>query len=139
MEATGARPPGRIVTHADYVRLTRLLREGAPALPAAAEVQRTLREGTLLASGCVAPGVVTIGAQVFLVPGSDEAAMQVTVVDPQDADSARGRVSVLSPLGASLFGLSVGQTANWRAFGREHSARILSVLARPAGEPRLAR
>lgn len=132
MESIVPRPPGRIVTHTDYVHLTRLLREGGPELPGATEVQRALRESALLASSSVAPGVVTMGAQVFLVCGADEPPSQVTLVYPQHADDARGRISVLSPLGASLFGLSVGETVSWRALGRVHSARILSVLAKHA-------
>ena len=132
MQSFVPRPPGRIVTQTDYVHLTRLLREGGPELPGAREVELALREGVLLASSSVAPGVVTMGAQVFLVGDAEEPPTQVTLVYPQDADSASGRISVLSPLGAGLFGLSVGETASWRAFGRVHSARIVSVLAKHA-------
>jgi regulator of nucleoside diphosphate kinase len=96
------------------------------------DVQRLLQESMLLASSSVAPGVVTMGAQVFLVGDADEPPTQVTLVDPQSEDAARGRISVLSPLGSSLLGLSVGQSVNWRSFGRVRTARILSVLARPA-------
>jgi regulator of nucleoside diphosphate kinase len=132
MQANVPRPPGRIVTQSDYVDLKRLLREAAPAPAAGAEIQRVLDESTLLASNCVAPGVVGMGAQVFLVSDSDEPPRHVTLVYPQDEDAARGRISVLSPLGAGLLGLSVGATVNWRSFGRIHSARIFSVLARRA-------
>ena len=132
MQVNVPRPPGRIVTRSDYVHLSRLLREGGPALAGGPDVQRVLQESTLLASSCVAPGVVTRGAQVFLVSDPDEAPAHVTLVDPQCEDPARGRISVLSPLGSSLLGLSVGQSVHWRSFGRVRAARILSVLARPA-------
>jgi regulator of nucleoside diphosphate kinase len=132
MQANVPRPPGRIVTQSDYVDLKRLLREAGPALATGVDVQRVLQESTLLASGSVAPGVVTMGAQVFLVPDSDDTPAQLTLVYPHAEDAARGRISVLSPLGAKLLGLSVGETVNWRSFGRVHTARILSVLPRPA-------
>ena len=132
MESKVPRPTGRILTRPDYVQLSRLVRDGDPALAGVDDVQRLLQESMLLASSSVAPGVVTMGAQVFLVGDADEPPTQVTLVDPQSEDAARGRISVLSPLGSSLLGLSVGQTVNWRSFGRVRTARILSVLARPA-------
>jgi regulator of nucleoside diphosphate kinase len=132
MESKVPRPAGRILTRPDYVQLSRLVRDGDPALAGVDDVQRLLQESMLLASSSVAPGVVTMGAQVFLVGDADEPPTQVTLVDPQSEDAARGRISVLSPLGSSLLGLSVGQSVNWRSFGRVRTARILSVLARPA-------
>ena len=132
MEANVQRPPGRIVTRSDYVELKRLLHEGGPALAGGFDVQRVLQDSTLLASSCVAPGVVTMGAQVFLVPDSHELPTHVTLVYPHAEDPARGRISVLSPLGSNLLGRSVGQTVNWRSFGRMCAAQILSVLRKPA-------
>jgi regulator of nucleoside diphosphate kinase len=131
MESKVPRPTGRILTRPDYVQLSRLVRDGDPGLAGVDDVQRLLQESMLLASSSVAPGVVTMGAQVFLVGDADEPPTQVTLVDPQSEDAARGRISVLSPLGSSLLGLSVGQSVNWRSFGRVRTARILSVLARP--------
>jgi regulator of nucleoside diphosphate kinase len=37
----------------------------------------------------------------------------VTIVYPGDADESAGRISVLSPLGTALLGLSVGQAIDW--------------------------
>jgi regulator of nucleoside diphosphate kinase len=52
----------------------------------------------------------------------------VTLVFPGDADILAGRVSILTPVGAALIGLSVGQTMKWRSLdGRVHRLRVLEV------------
>jgi regulator of nucleoside diphosphate kinase len=50
----------------------------------------------------------------------------VQIVYPQDADISKDRVSVLTPFGATLIGLSVGQSMTWR--GRDGKARSLTIL-----------
>ena len=52
---------------------------------------------------------------------------QVTLVYPVDADIARGRISVLTPVGTALIGLRVGQSITWR--DRAHKRHMLTVLA----------
>ena len=53
---------------------------------------------------------------------------RVTLVFPQDADIAQGKVSVLTPVGAALIGLSVGQSIDWRGRdGRVHRLTVASV------------
>jgi len=53
---------------------------------------------------------------------------RVTLVYPNEADVAVGRISVLTPIGAALIGLSVSQTMEWETPGGERrSLTILSV------------
>ena len=55
---------------------------------------------------------------------------KATLVFPREADSKSGRVSVLSPIGAALIGLSPNQSMRWRGYdGRPHGLRVLSVEA----------
>jgi regulator of nucleoside diphosphate kinase len=50
------------------------------------------------------------------------------LVDPHDADFSSGRISVLTPVGAMLLGLSVGQTMDWTGDdGRAHRVTIEQV------------
>ena len=51
---------------------------------------------------------------------------EVRVVYPRDADPAAGRISVLTPVGAALIGLSAGQSMGWR--DRRGYAKTLTVL-----------
>ena len=111
------------------------LRASAVQISLIVENAILLAAGTLVDSDPVAPGVVTMNAQVVLRAGPQEEYCRLTLCYPVDADPARGHISVLSPLGSSVLGLCAGQTATWRAFGRVHAARILAVLA-PLRQPR---
>ena len=58
------------------------------------------------------------------------------LVEPHHADFSNGRISVLTPVGAMLLGLSQGQTMEWTgADGRSHRVTVEQVrksLAQPA-------
>lgn len=69
----------------------------------------------------------------------------VTLVFPGEENIAAGRVSILTPIGVALIGLSVGDTIEWRTLGG--SARQLTVtrleprgmgVVAPHGEARAA-
>jgi regulator of nucleoside diphosphate kinase len=52
----------------------------------------------------------------------------VTLVLPGGADIAEGKVSVLTPIGAALIGLSTGQSIDWTARdGRTHRLTVEHV------------
>jgi regulator of nucleoside diphosphate kinase len=76
----------------------------------------------------------TVG-MLSIVEFVDEAhnqARRVTLVYPSDADIALGRVSILTPVGAGLIGLSPGQTIDWPdRDGQKRTLRILSVARGP--------
>ena len=72
--------------------------------------------------------VVALGSEVeFLDEGTGQS-RRVTIVLPAHADIEAGRISILTPAGAGLIGLSVGQAIDWPdAAGRERRLKILSV------------
>ena len=61
---------------------------------------------------------------------------EVTLVYPGEADISAGRISVLTPIGAALIGLSSGQSIDWRARdGRVHRLVVQSVgVPEPGGQ-----
>ena len=77
-------------------------------------------------------GVVTLGAEVDFL---DEKSMQkrtVRLVMPGEANIALGRISILTPIGAALYGLSAGQAIQWPDLvGQERQIRILAVRSAP--------
>ncbi|KTE17714.1 nucleoside diphosphate kinase regulator [Sphingopyxis sp. H115] len=76
----------------------------------------------------IAPDVVTMGSSVTFVDEKSGAKRTVRLVYPADADIAEGRMSILTPVGAGLIGLSVGQSINWPDRGGiEHCLTIISV------------
>ena len=50
-----------------------------------------------------------------------------SIVAPEDADIERRRISVLTPVGAALLGLTVGQQISWEM--PDKRAAVLEVLA----------
>jgi regulator of nucleoside diphosphate kinase len=71
---------------------------------------------------------VTIGSEVEFVDESSGNSRRVRIVMPAEADIEAGRISVLTPIGAGLIGLTTGQAIDWPDLeGREHRIRILDV------------
>lgn len=70
----------------------------------------------------------------------------ITLVFPGDADISAGKVSVLTPIGTALLGLSAGQSTTWIDHdSRKHDVIVLSVGPAPpasshqgSGDPRHA-
>jgi len=53
----------------------------------------------------------------------------VTLVYPEEADVEAGKISVLTPIGAALIGLSAGQTIEFRIpGGRWRSLTLLKAI-----------
>lgn len=80
----------------------------------------------------IPPGTVRMGSSVvFRTNGAGE--RRVVLVLPGEADIDAGRISVMTPIGAALIGLSSGQSIQWRARdGREQELTIVEVD--PSGE-----
>jgi regulator of nucleoside diphosphate kinase len=72
--------------------------------------------------------VVTMGSSVTFLDEKSGAERTVRLVYPAEADIAAGRMSILTPVGAGLIGLSVGQSINWPdRGGTEHRLTIIAV------------
>jgi regulator of nucleoside diphosphate kinase len=120
----------RTLTQLDYVRLTRLA--SLSHRDAYQAVQELLENSDLVASTAVPATVVTMYTQVLLQEDAGTAPYKVTPCYPDDAEPSQGFISVLSPLGANLLGLQVGDIARWPTpSGRERTARILDILFQP--------
>ena len=72
--------------------------------------------------------VVTMNATVAFVDEASGATRTVQLVMPAEADIAQDRISILTPVGAGLIGLSEGQSIVWPdRDGRERTLTIVSV------------
>ena len=81
---------------------------------------------TVVPSGEMPADIVNIGSEVAFRDETTGRERTVTVVMPPDADIARGRVSVLTPIGAALIGLRTGASISWET--RDGEERRLTVL-----------
>ena len=126
----------RTLTQIDHVRLTRLMTRAKAANDRAAsfdQLEELLGQSDPVASPAVPANVVTMYSQVLLARAGESAPYyKVTLCYPQDAEPSRGFVSVLSPLGTSLLGLRVGDTAQWFSpHGEPKSALVMAILFQP--------
>jgi regulator of nucleoside diphosphate kinase len=125
-------PIERTLTQTDYVRLTRLLAQQRASLAGVEAMQEMLDTSDVVGSPSVPATVVTMYSQVLLEDALQPSApYKLTLCYPDDAEPASGFISVLSPVGAALLGLRVGETARWNTPGGPGAARILSVLFQP--------
>jgi regulator of nucleoside diphosphate kinase len=117
----------------DLARLEQLL--DSPALrrlPAAQALGAELERANVLPADQLPADVVTMNGSVTCVDEVSGEHHHFTLVYPQDADVATGRVSVLAPVGSALLGLSVGQAIDWQApGGRALKLRVTAVVPPP--------
>lgn len=78
--------------------------------------------------------VVTIGSEVTYRDMTTGRLQTVVVAYPEDADIARQRISVLTPVGVALLGLDPGAAISWTT--REDETRQLEVVAVRPPAPR---
>ena len=88
----------------------------------ACEVDRA----SVVPDDCDLRGVVRMGSQVRYCDDRTGDVRDVVLVYPHEADIALKRISVLTPVGAALIGLSVGQAIKFQTPG--HQQRSLTVL-----------
>ncbi|HTG63689.1 MAG TPA: nucleoside diphosphate kinase regulator [Sphingomicrobium sp.] len=84
-------------------------------------------------------GVITLGAEVDFVDEKSRQKRTVRLVLPGEANIALGRISILTPVGAALYGLSAGQSIDWPDLsGQERRIRITAVRQPSGPEPAAA-
>ena len=116
--------PNIVLSAEDHRRLSNLLAVQRHRFPEAAfALQAELDRAQIV---LMAPSeVVQMGSTVEF--RSDVAPQRpLTLVFPQEADISAGRISILTPIGAALIGLSPGQSIDWEA--RDGAMRELVVV-----------
>jgi regulator of nucleoside diphosphate kinase len=82
------------------------------------------------------PNAVTLGSEVDFVDEGTSQMRTVELVLPARANIAVGRISILTPMGAALYGLTAGQAIDWPDLdGKERRIRILRVRQPSFDEP----
>ena len=76
--------------------------------------------------------VVTLGSEVEFRDDITGTSRRVRLVLPHEADIGAGRISVMTPVGAGLIGMSVGREISWPCpDGRPRILKILEVKQQP--------
>lgn len=126
------RKPPVYVTDIDYERLSRFAASGDTL--GARLLGDELARATVLTEKALRRPVVRLHSIVEFADLMTGRTRTVQVVPPDEADIDLNRLSVLSPVGASLIGLPAGESIGLRTEdGRTHVLRVISV--EPAREP----
>ncbi|MGF9566809.1 nucleoside diphosphate kinase regulator [Neorhizobium sp. BT27B] len=124
------RKPAIVVTRYDHERLSRLAESHAARHPKVSdELLAELDRARIVEDGKIGVAVIRMGSTLRFTSdlGQDRT---VTLVFPGEADIAAGKVSVLTPIGAALIGLSAGQSIGWTARdGQVHRLTVEAVEA----------
>lgn len=86
-----------------------------------------LNRATVVDASAVSKTLVTLNAQVRIRDLESDEIEEYTVTMPEDADPAKSRISILSPIGTGLLGYSVGDEVSWETPGGSRVLRIESV------------
>ena len=125
----------RVITELDHARLSKLLvaqEQSNPTSAALEPLQDLLTDANVVPSREVRDDIVTLYAQLMVQLPNSEQPSKIVLCYPADANPPEGLVSVLSPMGLALVGLSLGQTAQWRGpTGQTLSARVETILFQP--------
>lgn len=126
------RRPKIAISRTDFERLTKLATTLADRNPRAAdEMFAELDRARVVSDGWMREDIVQMGSTVQYRSTMGDT-RTVTLVFPGEADISEGKVSVLTPIGTALLGLSVGQSMTWATRdGREHELSVISVRQTP--------
>lgn len=129
--------PTITLTRSVYERLSALAAAVADHQPDVAEyLERELDRARVVADGALPAAAVTIGSRVSFLNCETNQRHSVTLVWPSEEDSTRHRLSVMTPVGAALVGLSVGQSIAWQSrTGVWRSLRVEEVGTGDAEQP----
>jgi regulator of nucleoside diphosphate kinase len=118
-----------IITNTDLQRLLPVLDHHDT--PASESLETELHRAVIVDQEAVPADVVTMNSEVVYEDCETLARRSVRVVYPKDADSGRGWVSVLAPIGSALLGLRVHQTIEWTVPGGRKRIRVVELRYQP--------
>ncbi|GLS30350.1 regulator of nucleoside diphosphate kinase [Mesorhizobium albiziae] len=121
-------PPNIIVSETDHQRLTTLATAALSRIPdVAGDLLSEMDRARIVRPGKISPTVIQMGSVIEFQSEIDDQ-KRITLVYPGEADIAEGKISILTPLGTALIGLSQGQSVMWTARnGRQLTLNILAV------------
>jgi regulator of nucleoside diphosphate kinase len=124
--------PDIAVPQSDHARLLRLAETLARRNPdLGGQLFQELERAEILADD-TPRAIVRMGTTLDYQAGTGPT-RTVTLVFPQDEDISAGRISVLTPVGVALLGLSAGQEMEWHTRdGRTQRLKVTRVVSQLA-------
>lgn len=129
IQSLSVRRPPITLRNRDVERLGQLAEAAAQRHPTTAEfLAGEVARAKVAPDSAPLPGVVCMESELTFRDDTTGKEKHVTLVYPPEADVEAGRISVLTPIGAALIGLSVGQSISFETpSGERRSLTVLSV------------
>lgn len=132
MQQQQARPPVRSTIHMredECDALYALALSAERSHPQTAQLLLAeLERAELHKTETLPPNTVVMNAHIDFIDEASGTRRTVQLVYPQDADIAAGRVSILTPIGAGLIGMTAGASIFWPdRNGQGRTLRIVGV------------
>lgn len=126
------RKPNIRISETDHLRLSALANAVAARSPAVSEeLFAELERARIVPDSSLSADVVRMGSTVTFKPDNGDA-KTVMLVFPSEADISASKISILTPIGTALIGLSLGQSIMWTSRdGHFHELSVLDVSKRP--------
>jgi regulator of nucleoside diphosphate kinase len=128
------------LTELDLVRLSRVAQElrSRQLQAPAANLIEMLAVARVVRAEEIPPHVVTMNSHVVIEEVKTGELRDFTLVYPVDADPARRKLSVLSPVGIAVLGLAAGDETNLSTpYGEKLRIRVARILYQPEAEGHL--
>jgi len=124
------------MTRTDHERLSRLIDTPSTRNSAVAELLGIeLDRARIVPDEKIPSYTVRMGSELQFTSDLDEDKL-VQLVYPGEADISQNKISILTPIGTALIGLSTGQSIDWTARdGRVHRLTVESVEVPGANTP----
>lgn len=123
------------ITLQDRERLTFMLEEALAGKHRDAASLKDLSRELALAETvdpkAVPADVVTMNSRVVVQDVETGETSEYTLVFPEQADVAQGRLSVVSPIGTAILGYAKGDTLVWQTPGGPRRIRIVDIPYQP--------
>lgn len=131
IQSIPAQRPPITIRNCDAERLGQLAEAAAQRYPTTAEfLAGEVARAHVAPDSDPLPGIVCMESALTFRDDTTGKEKHVTLVYPTEADVDAGRISVLTPIGAALIGLSVGQSISFETpSGERRSLTVLSVSA----------
>lgn len=121
--------PRIVIPDSEHERLSALVETISRSSPVVYEyLSRELERAQLVPEQKMARSVVRMGSRVTYRDNANGRLRTVTLTYPHEADITSSRISILTPIGAALLGMSLGQTIRWPSpSGEAGSLTVLDV------------
>ena len=127
-----------VISAADRRRLESMLKSEFPEIVGPRghlyELKDELDRATIVRPDDIPQNVVTMNSTIVLRDIDTLEVETYTLVYPEQADIADGKLSVLAPIGTAVLGQCVGDVLRWRAPAGRRRLKIEQVVYQPERE-----